>query len=143
MIRVDVAGVNLSATWCVRVWGRCLGGGRPFPRVLGMEAAGTVRRWGRTSTASRWVTRSSASRSPAAAYVETMVLSAPSTARIPADLYAPVAATLPIAGTTAVDVLDQLGLPAGATVLVNGVGGGVGLAVARLAAGREQQSSST
>ncbi|MGA4863977.1 zinc-binding dehydrogenase [Streptomyces lavendulocolor] len=47
------------------------------------------------------------------------------------------AATLPVAGTTAVDVLDQLGLPAGATLLVNGVGGGVGLAVARLAVGRE------
>ncbi|HEY0542810.1 MAG TPA: zinc-binding dehydrogenase, partial [Actinoallomurus sp.] len=42
-----------------------------------------------------------------------------------------------VAGTTAVDALDQLGLPAGATVLVNGVGGGVGLAVARLAVGRE------
>lgn len=46
------------------------------------------------------------------------------------------AATLPVAGTTAVDALDQLGLPAGATVLVNGVGGGVGLAAARLAVGR-------
>ncbi|MEU6212793.1 zinc-binding dehydrogenase [Streptomyces sp. NPDC047023] len=33
-------------------------------------------------------------------------------------------------------MLDQLGLPAGATVLVNGVGGGVGLAVARLAVAR-------
>jgi NADPH2:quinone reductase len=71
------------------------------------------------------------------AYAETTVLSAPNTARIPAGLSATVAATLPVAGTTAVDALDQLGLPAGATVLVNGVGGGVGLAVARLAIGRE------
>ncbi|MFD0334906.1 zinc-binding dehydrogenase [Streptomyces erythrogriseus] len=70
-------------------------------------------------------------------YAETTVLSAPNTARIPEGLSAAVAATLPVAGTTAVDALDQLGLPAGATVLVNGVGGGVGLAVARLAVGRE------
>ncbi|MGW0143862.1 zinc-binding dehydrogenase, partial [Streptomyces calvus] len=70
-------------------------------------------------------------------YAETTVLSAPNTARIPEGLSATVAATLPVAGTTAVDVLDQLSLPAGATVLVNGVGGGVGLAVARLAVGRE------
>ncbi len=64
------------------------------------------------------------------------MLSAPHTARVPDGLSATVAATLPVAGTTAVDALDQLGLPAGATVLVNGVGGGVGLAVARLAVGR-------
>jgi NADPH:quinone reductase-like Zn-dependent oxidoreductase len=70
------------------------------------------------------------------AYAETTVLSAPNTARIPAGLSATVAATLPVAGTTAVDALDQLDLPAGATILVNGVGGGVGLAVARLAASR-------
>jgi NADPH:quinone reductase-like Zn-dependent oxidoreductase len=57
-------------------------------------------------------------------YAETTVLSAPNTARIPAGLAATVAATLPVAGTTAVDAFDQLGLPAGATVLVNGVGGG-------------------
>ena len=70
-------------------------------------------------------------------YAETTVLSAPNTARIPVGLSATVAATLPVAGTTAVDALDQLGLPAGATVLVNGVGGGVGLLVARLAVERE------
>lgn len=54
------------------------------------------------------------------------MLSAANTARIPAGLAATVTAALPIAGTTAADVLDQLGLPAGATILVNGVGGGVG-----------------
>ncbi len=52
------------------------------------------------------------------------MLSAPHTARVPDGLSATVAATLPVAGTTAVDALDQLGLPAGATVLVNGVGAG-------------------
>lgn len=69
-------------------------------------------------------------------YAETTLLSAPNTARIPVGLSATVAATLPVAGTTAVDALDQLGLPAGATVLVNGGGGGVGLLVARLAVQR-------
>ncbi|MGY6652367.1 alcohol dehydrogenase catalytic domain-containing protein [Amycolatopsis sp. TRM77291] len=126
LIRIDVAGVN-PLDHAVRsglVPG--LDGGRPFPRVLGMEAAGTVLAlcedvdgldvgdavFGFALTGG-------------GTYAETTVLSAT------------VAATLPVAGTTAVDVLDQLGLPAGATVLVNGVGGGVGLAVARLAIGRE------
>src|SRR5262249_259118 len=59
------------------------------------------------------------------------------TARVPTGLSTTVAATLPVAGTSALDALDQLSLPAGATILVNGVGGGVGLAVAQLAAGRD------
>ncbi|MFI9155476.1 hypothetical protein [Streptomyces sp. NPDC053367] len=75
-------------------------------------------------------------RSQSSSYAGTTVLSALNSARIPEGLSATVAATLPVAGTTAVDVLDQLGLPARATVLVNGVGGGVGLAVARPAVGR-------
>ncbi|MFR9729861.1 zinc-binding dehydrogenase [Saccharopolyspora sp. MS10] len=68
---------------------------------------------------------------------ETTVLPARNTARVPASLSGAVAATLPVAGTTAVDVLDQLDLPPGAAALVNGVGGGVGLAVARLAVVRD------
>ncbi|MQY17787.1 NADP-dependent oxidoreductase [Nocardia macrotermitis] len=138
LIRVDIAGVN-PLDHVVRsglVDG--LDGGRPFPRVLGMEAAGTVLALG---TDVDGLEEGDAvfgfALTGGGTYAETTVLSAPNTARIPAGLSATVAATLPVAGTTAVDALDQLDLPSGATVLVNGVGGGVGLAVAGLAVGRE------
>ncbi|MEV0536355.1 NADP-dependent oxidoreductase [Kitasatospora sp. NPDC050463] len=138
LIRVNVAGVNpldhLLRTGLVDG----LDGGRAFPRVLGMEAAGTVLARGEEVDGLEVGDAVFGfALTGGGTYAETTVLSAPNTARIPAGLSATVAATLPVAGTTAVDALDQLGLPAGATVLVNGVGGGVGLAVARLAVGRE------
>src|SRR6476469_304254 len=137
LIRVDVAGVN-PLDHLLRsglVPGR--DGGRPFPRVLGMEAAGTVLARGEDVDGLEVGDPvCGCALTVGCTYAGTTVLSAPNTARIPAGLPAAVAATLPVVGTTAVDVLDQLGLPAGVTVLVNGVGGGVGLAVARLAIAR-------
>ncbi|GAA2466858.1 NADP-dependent oxidoreductase [Winogradskya humida] len=138
LIRVDVAGVN-PLDYMVRsglVPG--LDGGRPFPLVLGMEAAGTVIALGEgVDGLEVGDAVFGFALTGGGTYAGTTVLSAAHTARIPVGLSATVAATLPVAGTTAVDALDQLGLPAGATVLVNGVGGGVGLLVARLAAERE------
>ncbi|MFE1591218.1 NADP-dependent oxidoreductase [Nocardia sp. NPDC058705] len=138
LIRVDVAGVNPldHALRSGLVPG--LDGGRPFPLVLGMEAAGTVLALGaEVDGLEVGDAVFGFALTGGGTYAETTVLSAPNTARIPAGLSATVAATLPVAGTTAVDALDQLGLAAGATILVNGVGGGVGLAVARLARARE------
>jgi NADPH:quinone reductase len=137
LIRVDVAGVNPLDHLLRAGLVPGLDGGRPFPRVLGVEAAGTVLARGEDVDGLEVGDAVFGfALTGGGTYAETTVLSAPNTARIPAGLSTTVAATVPIAGTTAVDVLDQLGLPAGATVLVNGVGGGVGLAVARLAAGR-------
>ena len=137
LIRVDVAGVN-PLDYAVRsglVPG--LDGGRSFPLVLGMEAAGTVLALGEDVDGLEVGDAVFGfALTGGGTYAETTVLSAPNTARIPAGLSTTVAATLPVAGTTAVDALDQLGLPAGATLLVNGVGGGVGLLVARLAVER-------
>ncbi|MFF4456885.1 NADP-dependent oxidoreductase [Streptomyces goshikiensis] len=138
LIRVDVAGVNPLDHLLRSGLVDGLDGGRPFPRVLGMEAAGTVLALGEDVNGLKVGDAVFGfALTGGGTYAETTVLSAPNTARIPEGLSATVAATLPVAGTTAVDVLDQLGLPAGATVLVNGVGGGVGLAVAQLAIGRE------
>ncbi|MBW8797488.1 MAG: NADP-dependent oxidoreductase [Streptomyces sp.] len=138
LIRVTVAGVNPLDHLVRSGLVPGLDGGRPFPRVLGMEAAGTVLAQGEDVDGLEVGDRVFGfALTGGGTYAETTVLSAPNTARIPAGLSATIAATLPVAGTTAVDALDQLGLPAGATVLVNGVGGGVGLAVARLAVGRE------
>ncbi|WP_372661163.1 NADP-dependent oxidoreductase [Amycolatopsis kentuckyensis] len=137
LIRVDVAGVNPLDHLLRAGLVPGLDGGRPFPLVLGMEAAGTVLAPGEDVDGLEVGDAVFGfALTGGGTYAETTVLSAPNTARIPAGLSATVAATLPIAGTTAVDALDQLGLPAGATILVNGVGGGVGLAVARLAAAR-------
>lgn len=137
LIRVEVAGVNPLDHLLRSGLVPGLDGGRPFPRVLGMEAAGTVLALGAdVDGLEAGDAVFGFAFTGGGTYAETTVLSAPNTARIPPGLSATVAATLPVAGTTAVDALDQLGLPAGATVLVNGVGGGVGLAVARLAAGR-------
>ncbi|RSD11883.1 NADP-dependent oxidoreductase [Amycolatopsis eburnea] len=137
LIRVDVAGVNPLDHLLRAGLVPGLDGGRPFPRVLGMEAAGTVLALGEDVEGLEVGDAVFGfALTGGGTYAETTVLSAANTARIPAGLSATVAATLPVAGTTAVDALDQLGLPAGATILVNGVGGGVGLAVARLAAAR-------
>ncbi|MFD8151291.1 NADP-dependent oxidoreductase [Streptomyces sp. NPDC059720] len=138
LIQVDVAGVNPLDHLLRSGLVDGLDGGRPFPRVLGMEAAGTVLARGEdVNGLDVGDAVFGFALTGGGTYAETTVLSAANTARIPEGLSATVAATLPVAGTTAVDVLDQLSLPAGATVLVNGVGGGVGLAVARLATGRE------
>lgn len=138
LILVDVAGVNPLDHLLRSGLVPGLDGGRPFPRVLGMEAAGTVLALGEDVDGLEVGDAVFGfALTGGGTYAETTVLSAPNTARIPAGLSAIVAATLPVAGTTAVDALDQLGLPAGATVLVNGAGGGVGLAIARLALARE------
>ncbi|MCG8917898.1 NADP-dependent oxidoreductase [Actinokineospora sp. PR83] len=138
LIRVDVAGVNPLDHLLRAGLVPGLDGGRPFPRVLGVEAAGTVLALGEgVDGLEVGDAVFGLALTGGGTYAETTVLSAQNTARTPVGLSATVAATLPVAGTTAVDALDQLDLPAGATVLVNGVGGGVGLAVARLAAGRE------
>ncbi|WP_410573587.1 NADP-dependent oxidoreductase [Amycolatopsis sp. cmx-4-61] len=137
LIRVDVAGVNPLDHLLRAGLVPGLDGGRPFPRVLGMEAAGTVLALGEDVDGLEVGDAVFGfALTGGGTYAETTVLSAANTARIPEGLSATVAATLPVAGTTAVDALDQLGLPDGAAILVNGVGGGVGLAVARLAAAR-------
>jgi NADPH:quinone reductase-like Zn-dependent oxidoreductase len=61
------------------------------------------------------------------------LLDAATTARKPARVSFDDAATLPIAAGTAWDALVQLDLPAGATLLILGIGGGVGVAAAQIA----------
>jgi NADPH:quinone reductase len=137
LVRVTAAGVNPLDHLLRSGLVPGLDGGRPFPLVLGMEAAGTVlARGADVDGLDVGDAVFGFALTGGGTYAETTVLSAPNTARIPAGLSAIAAATLPVAGTTAVDVLDQLDLPAGVALLVNGVGGGVGLAVARLAGAR-------
>jgi NADPH:quinone reductase len=81
----------------------------PFPQVMGIEGAGDVLAIGAGVTDFR---------------VGDAVFGYES------------AAAIPVSGTSALDALDGLDLPDGATVLINGVGGSTGLVTAELARAR-------
>lgn len=66
-------------------------------------------------------------------YAELAVLPAARTAHKPAAVSFTAAAALPVAAGTAYDAIGQLGLTAGETLLILGVGGGVGVAAAQFA----------
>src|SRR5690606_22580339 len=134
LIRVAAAGVNPLDHHLRSGHVRELNGHVPFPHVLGMEAAGTVLAVGSDVTGLSVGDRVTGfALTGAGTYADTTLLLGASTARVPDALSDVWAATIPVAGTTALDVLDQLALPTGASLLINGIGGGVGIAVAQLA----------
>jgi NADPH:quinone reductase-like Zn-dependent oxidoreductase len=102
------------------------------PAVFGGEAAGVVERIGPgvTDFAPGDEVFGQAA---AGGYAEWALLPAELTARKPAAVSFEDAATLPIAAATAHDAIVQLALPPGATLLIIGVGGGVGVAAAQIA----------
>lgn len=137
LIRVAAAGVNPLDHQLRSGYVRGMNGQVPFPQVLGMEAAGTVLAVGAEVSGLAVGDRVTGfALTGAGTYAGTTLLLAESTARIPDALPETWAATIPVSGTTALDVLDQLALPAGASLLVNGIGGGVGIAVAQIARDR-------
>jgi NADPH:quinone reductase-like Zn-dependent oxidoreductase len=114
-----------------------INGALPFPQVLGMEAAGVVTAVGADVDGLEVGDRVFGfALTGAGTYARSTVLLGSATARTPDALPDTWAATIPVAGATALDVVDQLDLPRGARLLVNGVGGGVGLATAQLARAR-------
>ncbi|MYW96464.1 NADP-dependent oxidoreductase [Amycolatopsis rubida] len=137
LVRVAAAGVNPLDHLLRSGHVPDLNGHLPFPQVIGMEAAGTVLAAGGDVTGLQVGDRVTGfALTGAGTYAETTLLLGESTARIPDTLPWAWAATIPVAGTTALDVLDQLDLSKGASLLVNGIGGGVGIAVAQLARDR-------
>nr|BFD86350.1 NADP-dependent oxidoreductase [Streptomyces sp. Xyl84] len=133
LIAVRAAGVN-PVDWKLRTGFRRPGeSGEPaFPVVFGSEASGVVEEAGEGVTGF----------APgdevfgnvvAGGYAQYALLPAAVAAHKPAAVPFTDAATLPVAAATAYDGLRQLGLPAGATVLVTGAGGGVGAAVLQIA----------
>jgi NADPH:quinone reductase-like Zn-dependent oxidoreductase len=132
LIAVRAAGVN-PADWKRRVGTRGPGEPEPqFPVVFGREAAGVVEEVG--PEVNGFAVGDEVFGHPVAgSYAEYAVLPAAAAARKPAGVSWTDAATLPVAAATAYDGLRQLALPRGATLLVNGVGGGVGAAAAQIA----------
>ncbi|MFB9381913.1 NADP-dependent oxidoreductase [Pseudonocardia petroleophila] len=136
-IAVRAAGVN-PVDWKIRQGHMREFLPRDMPAVLGSEAAGVVEAVGQDVdgfAVGDEVFGSTASNS--GAYAEQALLSAAATARKPAGLPFASAAVLPVAGATAYDGITQLELDAGATLLINGIGGGVGVVAAQLARDRE------
>ncbi|WP_261564932.1 NADP-dependent oxidoreductase [Frankia gtarii] len=131
-IAVRAVGVN-PVDWKLR--GGSTRPGQPapvFPVVLGVEAAGVVTAVGPGVTGFA-VGDEVLGGTVGGAYAEYTLLSVALAAHKPAALSFRAAACLPVAAATAYDGVHQLALPPGATLLITGVGGGVGVAAAQLA----------
>ncbi|MEU5249012.1 NADP-dependent oxidoreductase [Streptomyces asoensis] len=136
LVAVRAAGVN-PVDWKQRTGYRRPGesGERVFPAVLGNEVAGVVEATGEGGTGFAPGDEVFGT-AVAGGYAEYALLAAGITAHKPAGLSFTDAATLPVAAATAYDGVLQLALPAGATLLVTGAGGGVGVAVVQIARAR-------
>lgn len=134
LVRVEAAGVN-PTDWKSRAkGGRGLWGD---PAILGFDVAGTVEH-----VADGCNLFASGDRVfgmprfplPAAAYAQYVAAPARQLTRMPAGLAFVDAASLPLAGLTALQALEEAGqVRAGQSVLVCGAGGGVGRLVVQIA----------
>ncbi|TDO30440.1 NADPH:quinone reductase-like Zn-dependent oxidoreductase [Kribbella sp. VKM Ac-2527] len=130
LVEVRAAGVN-PVDWKVRE-----GMHRAFlplelPAVLGREVAGLVVRSGPGFEPGDRICGPTIG--GCGGYAEFAVLPAERAARMPAGLSFTDAAVLPIAAGTAYDALEALSLRPGESLLILGVGGGVGTVAAQLA----------
>ncbi|MGW0629272.1 NADP-dependent oxidoreductase [Streptomyces sp. NPDC002758] len=133
LVAVRAAGVN-PVDWKQRSGYRRPGetGERVFPVVFGNEVSGVVEEPGEGVTGFA-VGDEVFGNTVAGGYAEYALLPVAVTTHKPAELSFADAATLPVAAATAYDGVRQLGLPAGATLLVTGAGGGVGAAAVQIA----------
>jgi len=132
LVAVRASGVN-PADWKRREGMRPPTEPEPeFPAVFGREAAGVVAEVGAGVTAFA-VGDEVFGHPVGGSYAEFAVLPEGAAAHKPAGVSFADAATLPVAVGTAWDGIRQLGLPPGATLLVNGAGGGVGSAAVQIA----------
>ncbi|WP_030660253.1 NADP-dependent oxidoreductase [Streptomyces cellulosae] len=133
LVAVRAAGVN-PVDWKQRTGYRRPGesGERLFPVVFGNEVAGVVEATGE-GVEGFAAGDEVFGNTVAGGYAEYALLPAEVTAHKPDGLSFTRAATLPVAAATAYDGVRQLGLPAGATLLVTGAGGGVGAAAVQIA----------
>lgn len=136
LVRMTAAGVNPAD---IKVRNGQRTGRIPvrFPMALGREAAGVVLGTGPDvigfMAGERVFGATAAGTGALASHV---LLDAAGTAHIPEGVAEEQACCLPVAAGTAYDILDELDLPAGATVLMLGAGGGVGTCVCGLARDR-------
>lgn len=132
LVRVRAAGVN-PGDWKLREGSYGVAG----PAVLGREVAGTVEQVG-PDVDGFAVGDEVFGGCPGmvGGWAELALVTASFAAHRPDGVSPEDAAVLPVAAGTAYDALTGLALPAGATLLVNGAGGGVGIAAVQLARAR-------
>lgn len=131
-VRVRAAGVN-PGDWRLREGAY----GTVGQAVLGREVAGTVTAVGEGVTGfSVGDEVFGGCPGMVGGWAVEAIVTASFAAHRPSSVAPEVAAVLPVAAGTAWDALEGLALPTGATLLVNGAGGGVGIPVLQLA--REQ-----
>ncbi|MFE1835245.1 NADP-dependent oxidoreductase [Streptomyces sviceus] len=133
LVAVRAAGVN-PVDWKQRTGFRRPGEHEEpvFPVVFGNEVSGVVEEVG-DGVEGFAVGDEVFGTALAGGYTEYTLVPAAIAAHKPAELSHTVAATLPVAAATAYDGVRQLDLPAGATLLVTGAGGGVGAAAVQIA----------
>ncbi|MHA3022357.1 NADP-dependent oxidoreductase [Mycobacterium sp. BMJ-28] len=135
MVEVRAAGVN-PVDWKLR--SGMLGPAKPsdLPAVMGSEVSGVVREVGKDVDGFQVNDEVFGTVAPGSGgYAEFTVLPANATAKKPPQVSFADAATLGVAAATAYDGVTQLDLKEGQTLLINGIGGGVGVAAAQLARG--------
>ncbi|NGO09437.1 NADP-dependent oxidoreductase [Streptomyces sp. HC44] len=132
LVAVRAAGVN-PVDWKQRSgYARPGQSARELPAVFGNEAAGVVEKVGDDVTG--FAVGDAVFGNPVAGgYAEYSLLPVAVTAHKPAEISFTDAAALPVAAATAYDGIRQLDLPAGATLLITGAGGGVGVAAVQIA----------
>jgi NADPH2:quinone reductase len=136
LVRVTAAGVN-PADWKVRAGLRRAELPLEPPVALGREVAGVVEQVG--SGMSGFAAGDDVfggTVGSVGGWAEFARVPAAFAAHRPSEVAVTDAATLPVAAATAYDALVQLALAPGATLLVIGAGGGVGLAAVQLARAR-------
>lgn len=133
LVAVRAAGVN-PIDWKLRSGFRRPGetGAPRFPVVFGSEASGVVEEVGEGVTGFA-PGDAVFGNTVGGAYARHALLQASVTAHVPDGLSFTDAAVLPVAAATAYDGIRQLGLAEGATLLVTGAGGGVGVAAVQIA----------
>ncbi|TXS42141.1 NADP-dependent oxidoreductase [Streptomyces sp. uw30] len=136
LIRVSAAGVN-PVDLQTRAGRHAGHSALQPPMVLGWDVAGTVTAVGDDVTAfhpgDRVIAMSAQMATGRGTYAEMVALPADIAAPAPASVPLTTAAGLPLAGLTAQQALDALGLPEGATLLVTGAVGSVGGLAVQLA----------
>jgi NADPH:quinone reductase-like Zn-dependent oxidoreductase len=105
-----------------------------LPAVMGQEAAGVVEEVGKDVEGFAVGDEVLGSTAPGSGgFAEYTLLTADLTTKKPVHVSFTDAATLPVAAGTAYDAVRQVGLTTGQTLLIIGVGGGVGVAAAQIA----------
>ena len=133
LVEVRTAGVN-PVDWKIR--SGMLGAASPsdLPAVLGREVSGVVREVGQDVDGFAVNDEVFGNVAPGSGgYAEYTLVTASTAAHKPPQVSFNDAATLPVAAATAYDGVSQLKLDEGNTLLINGIGGGVGVAAAQIA----------